>query len=235
MIGLQNVAISVLGDALSAPLTCSQDLSRYREFQLGTSLPAVAKQMHVKPSEAKAIHERPAVIQELAWQAPFTDSSQRAESVGNILFKFYNGELYHLVVTYDRERTEGLTAEDIVEAVSAKYGTADRPDAEIILSSTHLLSDGEKLISDRREKVIARWEDPQYSFNLFQYSFEATFGLVVYSKRLDDLAQATIVESVRLDKQEAPQREIESRKKKDEENRARQENARRVNKALFRP
>jgi len=33
----------------------------------------------VKSSEAKAIHKRPAVIQELAWQAPFTDSSQRAE------------------------------------------------------------------------------------------------------------------------------------------------------------
>jgi hypothetical protein len=167
MISLRNVAISVFGNALSAPPTCSQDLCRYREFQLGTSLPAVAKQMRVKPSEAKAIHERTVGIQELAWQAPFTDSSQRAESVGNILFKFYNGELYHLVVTYDRERTEGMTVEDIVEAVSAKYGTAARPDAEIILSSTHLLSDCEKLISDRSEKVIARWEDSQYSFNLF--------------------------------------------------------------------
>jgi hypothetical protein len=49
------------------------------------------------------------------------------------------------------------------------------------------------------------------------------------------LARAAIVESVRLDKQEAPQREIESRKKKDEENRARQEKARRANKAPFRP
>ena len=235
MISLRNVAISVFGDAHSAPPTCSQDFSRYREFQLGTNLPAVAKQMRVKPSEAKAIHERPAVIQELAWQAPFTDSSQRAESVGNILFKFYNGELYHIVVTYDRERTEGMTAEDIVEAVSSKYGTAARPDAEIILSSTHLLSDGEKLISDRSEKVIARWEDSQYSFNLFRYSSEATFGLVLYSKRLDDLARDAIVESVRLDKQEAPEREIESRKKKDEENRARLEKARRANKAPFRP
>jgi hypothetical protein len=82
------------------------------------------------------------------------------------------------------------------------YGTAAKPDAEIILSSTHLLSDGEKLISDRSEKVIARWEDSQYSFNLFQYSSEATFGLVVYSKRLDDLAQAAIVESIRLDQQD---------------------------------
>jgi hypothetical protein len=80
MISLRTVAISVLGDALSGPLTCSLDFSRYRKFQLGTTLPVVAEQMRVKPSEAKAIHERPAAIQELARQAPFTDSSQRAES-----------------------------------------------------------------------------------------------------------------------------------------------------------
>jgi hypothetical protein len=235
MISLRIIAISVFGAALSAPPAYSQDLSRYREFQLGTNLPAVAEQIRLKPSEAKAIHERPAMIQEMEWHAPFTDSSQRAESVGNILFRFYNGELYHIVVTYDRERTEGMTAEDLVEAVSAKYGTATKPDAEIILSSTHLFNDGEKLIIDRSEKVIARWEDSQYSFNLFQYSTEATFGLVVYSKRLDDLARAAIVASVRLDKQEAPQREIENRKKKDAENRARREKARRSNKAPFRP
>jgi hypothetical protein len=195
----------------------------------------VAKQIRVKPSDATAIHGRPAVIQELEWRNPLTVSSQRSDPVGNILFRFYNGELYCLVVTYDRERTEGMTAEDIVEAVSAKYGTANRPAAEIILSSTRLFTDGEKLISDRSEKVIARWEDSQYSFNLFQYSSEAMFGLVVYSKRLDDLAQAAIVESVRMDKQEAAQRKIESRKKKDEENRAKQEKARRVNKPPFRP
>ena len=92
------------------------------------------------------------------------------------------------------------------------------------------------MISDWSEKIIARWEDSQYSFNLFQFSSEATFGLVVYSKRLDDLAQVfRIVESVRLDKQEAPQREINNRKKKDEANRARQEKARGVNKPPFRP
>jgi hypothetical protein len=79
MISLRNVAISVYGEALSAPPTSSQDLSLYREIQLGTSLPVVTKQLRVKSSEAKAVHERPAVIQELAWQAPFTDSSQRAE------------------------------------------------------------------------------------------------------------------------------------------------------------
>jgi hypothetical protein len=235
MISLRNIAISVFGAVITAAPTYSQDLSRYREFQLGTNLPAVAKQIRVKPSEAKAIHERPAMIQELEWRAPLMDSSQRSDSVGNILFRFYNGELYRLVVTYDPERTEGMTAEDLVEALSAKYGTANRPTAEIVLSATHLFTDGEKMIVDRSEKVIASWDDSQYSFNLFQFSSESTFGLVVYSKRLDDLARAAIVESVRLDQQEAPQREINSRKKKDEANRAKLEKARGVNKPPFRP
>jgi hypothetical protein len=64
MISLRNFAISVFGAALSASPTYSQDFSRYREFQLGRNLPAVAKRMrvkmHVKLLEAKAIHERPA-------------------------------------------------------------------------------------------------------------------------------------------------------------------------------
>ena len=55
------------------------------------------------------------------------------------------------------------------------------------------------------------------------------------SRRLDALARAAIAESVRLDDQEAPQRETERQKKKDEENRARQEKARQANKAPFRP
>jgi hypothetical protein len=207
----------------------------YREFRFGADLLAVSKRAHVKPSEARTIHERPAVIQELAWQAPYMRSSPGADSVRDILFSFYNGELFRIMVTYDPERIAGMTAEDIVEAVSAKYGNATRPVAEIILSSTQFYNGGEKIISDRTEKIIARWEDTQYSFNLFQPSYQSTFGMIMYSKRLDALARTAIVEFVRLDKQEAPRREIERQKKKDEENRARQEKARQANKAHFRP
>ena len=136
---------------------------------------------------------------------------------------------------HDQDRIAGLTAEDIIEVVSAKYGTTTRPVAEIILSSTHFYNGDEKIISDRSEKVLARWEDSQYSFNLYQPSYQSTFGMVIYSKRLDALARAAIAESVRLDNQEAPQRETERQNKKAEENRARQEKARRANKAPFRP
>jgi hypothetical protein len=236
MISISDLASSILGAETSAPLIYSQDLSRYREFQFGVNLLAIAEQVNLKPFEARTIHQRPVVIQELEWQAQgFLSSSPRADSVKDILFSFYKGELFRIVVTYDPDRTEGMTPEDIVEAVSAKYGTATRPVAEIILSSTHLYNDGEKLILDQSEKVIARWEDSHYSFNLFQSSSQATFGLVAYSKRLDALARAAIIEAIRLDEQEAPQRETERQRKKDEENRAKQDKARRANKVPFRP
>jgi hypothetical protein len=236
MIKVRILAITILGAVLSAPSIYSQDLSRYREFQFGTSLPAIAKQANLKPLDAKAIHQRPAVIQELTWEAQsFPSSSSASDSVKNILFSFYNGELFRMVITYDQDRIAGLTAEDIIEAVSAKYGPGARPVAEIILSSTNFYNDGEKIISDQSVKVLARWEDSQYSFNLYQSSYPSTFGMVMYSKRLDALARTAIAKAVHLDDQEAPQRETERQNKKDEEKRALQEKARAANRAAFRP
>ncbi len=83
------------------------------------------------------------------------------------------------------------------------------------------------------EKVIARWEDSRYSFNLFRSSYQPKFGMLAFSKRLDALARTAIVEATRLDEQEAPQREIERQKKQAEEDHAAQEKARLVNKATF--
>jgi hypothetical protein len=131
------------------------------------------------------------------------------------------------VVNYDRYKTEGLTTEDVVEAISAKYGTATKPSAEITYSSSQVYND--------REAVIARWEDSQYSFNLFRSSYQPTFGMMAFSKRLDALARAAVVEAIRLDEQEAPQREIERQQKQDEANRATQEKAKLANRPQFRP
>ncbi len=212
-------------DAVSVSSIEAQDLSRYRKFQLGMNVLAVAKQAHVEPSEARVIHQRPAVIQELEWRPQGSlASSLQADPVSEVLFSFYNGELFRMVVNYDRHRTEGLTDEDMVKAISVKYGTATRPEAKIILfSSFQVYNDS--------ERVIARWEDFQYSFNLFRSSYQPTFGMLVFSKRLDGLARAAIVEAIRLDEQGAPQREIERQKKQDH---AAQEKARLVSKAGFR-
>lgn len=86
--------ISTLGIALAALAVNAQDLSSYRDFKLGGGLAAIAKQVRMKPAAARTIHQRPAVIQELDWQAPISyGSAPRTDSVKGILFSFYNGEL----------------------------------------------------------------------------------------------------------------------------------------------
>ena len=229
MITIRSLTVSILCAVFSTPLIFAQDFSRYREFQFGMNLLAVAKQADVNPSEAKMIHQRPAMIQELEWRLgrPLAASHQ-ADSVKEVLFSFYNGELFRMVISYDRDRTQGLTDEDMIEAISATYGIATRPAAKIILfSSSHIYNDS--------EKVIARWEDSQYSFNLFRSSYQPKFGMVVFSKRLDALARLAVVEAVRRDEQEAPRREVERQKKEAQENRATEEKARLSNKEHFRP
>jgi len=229
MINIRNFVLSISLAVLSMPLLYAQDLSSYRGFQLGMNLQAVAKLADVKPSEAKVIYERPAVIQELEWrpQSSYSSSAQE-DPVKKVLFGFYNGELYRIVVSYDQQRTEGLTDADMTESMAAKYGTPSTPVAKVISSSPS------QVYSDS-EKVIARWEDSQYSFNLFRFSYGSAPGMLVFSKRLNALAQVAIVEAARLDDQEAPQREIERLKKQDEEKNAAGQKVRSANKANFRP
>jgi len=229
MINTRSLVISIFLAVFSMPLIYAQDLSKYREFQLGMNLLAVAKQADVNPSEAKVIYKRPAVIQELEWQPQSSSSSSaKADPVKEILFSFYNGELYRIVISYDQHRTEGLTDGDLIEGISAKYGTPTMPAAKIISSpSSQYYSDS--------EKVIARWEDQEYSFNLFRFSSGSAPGMLVFSKRLEALAQVAIVQAIRLDAQEAPQREIDRLKQQDEEKRAADKEARPASKANFRP
>ncbi len=133
-----------------------------------------------------------------------------------------------MVVNYDPGKTLGLTSDDLIGAISATYGNPTRPTARMItFSSAQGYSE--------TEKILARWEDAQYSFNLFRSSYQPNFGMVVFSKRLDDIARLAIVEAIRRDVQEAPQREVERQQKEAQESRATEEKARLTNKTSFRP
>ncbi len=203
---IRSLVISLFTILLSAPLVHGQDLSKYRNFSFGMSLVELSKQVDSQPLHAKLIHRRPAVIQEVTWwPRESSDSSLQAEPVWQVFFTFYNGELYRILVTYDRHATQGLTAEDMVQAISAQFGTATMPAAEISFSTNELYRS--------TEKVIARWEDSQYSINLIRSSFLNSFALVMFSKRLDAQAEAAIAESVKLEGREDPQKEIERQKR----------------------
>jgi hypothetical protein len=199
------------------------DLAQYRDIQFGTDLSAVAKQVGVSASEAEVIYSRPALVQELKWRPRGLGPSPQAESVDEVIF--YNDELYRIAINYDRYEIEGLTAEDMISAISVTYGTTAK-----------LAPVGP--VQDRygdQEEVIARWQDPQYRFDLVRSSYGRGFSLIGVMAKLDSSAQAAMLEAKRLDAQEAPQREAARVASEQEAARDKLEKARLVNKPRFRP
>lgn len=130
MINTRTLAIVALGLALSTPSLQGQDRSRYRDFQLGDDLASVSALVDVAASEAKTIHVRPAVIQDLEWRPPYFVSGSTApqtDPVQQIVFSFYNDQLFRLVVSYDRRRTNGMTDGDMIAAISEAYDSPLQP------------------------------------------------------------------------------------------------------------
>jgi hypothetical protein len=221
---MRSVGISLVMILFSAPLVRGQDLSKYRDYSLGMSLPELSSQVDLRPLQTKLIQKHPPVIQELTcWPGVSSDYSRQTDSIWQIFFSFYNGELFRMLVTYDQHATHGLTAEDMVQAISTKYGTPTRPVGEISFSTNELYRS--------TEKVIATWEDSQSSINLVRSRFLNSFALVMFSKPLDAQAEAAIAESLKMEGQDDPQREIDRQKKEAGDLEA----ARQKNLKIFRP
>src|SRR6185437_9187926 len=220
----RNIVTCVAAILLSVPLAYAQDLSKYRNFSLGTSLIAVSSQVNEKPADASVIHQSPALIQELTWwPLPAYQASTPVDPVQQILFSFYNGALYKMAVTYDSSTTEGLTAEDMTRAISAKYGAATIPTvAAGSLGNT---------MYGVTQAPIAQWEDLQYSVVLSRTPFLNAFQLVICTKQLNDHAEAASVAAAKQARQDAPQMEITRAKKEADD----LETARQNNLKSFRP
>jgi hypothetical protein len=220
--------LSPQADAI--PLTPQPpDLSRYREFQVGMTLPAVAKQTGMELAEVTVIHERPVLIQELDWRPlPSIDSSVAADPVEEIVFSFYNGELFRVAVNYSQDRTEGLSEADLTKAISATYGTAARPGVKTTLTSL-------SLTDASSDKVIARWESPLYSISLVRSFRMSTFGILLLSKRLDALARTASAEGTRIEEREAPEVERARQKQQIADERTAEATARLANQSAFHP
>ena len=210
---------------ISSP-TFAGDLSRYRDFHFGADLPTVARLAGMNPTQAQAIHRRPVLIQNLEWRPQSTDWSTSTESAQNVVFSFYGGALFRIAVDYDRNETEGLTSDDLVEAVSVTYGI---PTKYPVLAKVVLTPLGDQ------EQVLARWEDALYSFDLIRSSYGPGFRLVGVLRKVEAAAQASSLEAMRLDGLEAPQREAVRLATELEEAKARLGRARIVNKPKFRP
>jgi hypothetical protein len=230
VIAVRCLVVGSVGIVLCTQPVYGQSGSHYREFQLGGDLASVSALTGVAVSEAQTIHQRPALIQELQWRLPYAPTGPTApatDPVQQIVFSFYRDQLFRLVIDYDRNRTEGMTDADMIDAISSAYG----PKSKVSQKSRVASSQGAEESGTR----LARWGDADYSVVLYRSSYASGFRMIMTSVRLDALARTAEAEAVRLDERDAPRREIARQKKEADDARAAREKARLANKAGFRP
>jgi hypothetical protein len=218
---LCSVALLVLAPMLGAQ---TADLSKYRDFSIGTSVTVVLNRTGQKLGEVTELSACPVILQQLTWwptNLPSTPS--RKDPVEHIVFSFCNDALYKITVTYERAATEGLTTGDMIQSLSVKYG----PPAIVTPQTAQNTNDRYAV----RLEPVAVWEDAQYAFSLVRSSFSEDFELIVTSRRLNAEAEIATAEATKLDEQERPQKDAERQKKETTD----LELARQKNQKSFRP
>jgi hypothetical protein len=214
---------------VGASPVAAQDLFRYREYALGTSVASVVTASGARGADAKTIHARPVRIQTLEWRTPYVaPAGTVADPVRDVVFSFYDDQLYRIVVTYDRARMEGLTNDDVITSLATAYGAPARP-----ATGTSRGPVPADLAWDTT--IVAQWESATSLIVLTRNTSLPLFQLVLTSKATSALARTAARESTRLDAMEAPQRELDRRKKETEDAARAATNAREANKGAFRP
>lgn len=222
----------VLGMLCVTPELEAQGLTKYRGFELGDSLTAVAARAGLAVAAAKTIHRRPAILQDLEWRPSRWVSGSSTASVDPVevvTFSFYDDRLYRLVIDYSHPRTEGMTEADMIEALSVAYG----PHVPRASWRAGLTASG---VESESGPSVARWTDERTAALLFQTSsYRRRFRLIVVDTRLHELARKAEVQASKLDEKEAPSREVARQKRERDEADTAAEQARSVNKKAFKP
>ena len=210
---------------LSSQLVSAQDLSRYRVYSLDSSLDSVLAASGARAGDTRVLHERPAKIQELEWRAAYARSgNELVDPVRGIIFSFCDDALYQVLVSYDRDRTDGLSNSDIVDSLTAVYGTPVPGSAR-----------NRPLEAPPDTVVLAQWDSAGSSLTLLRGVHSAEFQLILTAKALSTRARGAVREAARLDTADAPRRELEQRKKEAADATAARDKMRATNKAAFRP
>ena len=77
-------------------LASAQDLSRYREVAFGSSVSAVVAITGTRAADVKVLHQRPALIQELAWRPQYAVGRPvgRSEAAREVTYRFHDDALF---------------------------------------------------------------------------------------------------------------------------------------------
>ena len=151
---------------------------------LGSDLVSVAKLAGAAPTSAKVIHVRPALVQELEWRPRYYSggaSPLTTDPVDVMHFKFYDNQLFMVVADYDRRRTEGMAAADMIAAISETYGAVSQVPSRRLGTPT--------VQYGFPDTPLAVWGTAEYSVTLLRVAYPESFRLVVALTRLENLAR----------------------------------------------
>ena len=224
-----SAALVTLLLAAGALPAAAQAPFQYREYRLDSSVAAMAAIDEARTTAPKTLYTRPAIIQEIVWRAPYTGPSGD-DPVYDVALTFFNDQLYQIVVTYERDRTAGLTSDDLIAMVSQTYGPALLRDARTAAIPVEV---------DVRPDmaVVARWEDETAQLFLLRSRLTGwpQYQLALVSRRLNAQGREAIADGRRMDAAAAPQLERDRRAHAAAARAAAEAEARDANKAAFRP
>jgi hypothetical protein len=212
----------------SGSASAQSTLSRHRDVTLGDTVQVVADLLKVTRQDVKILHAGPALVEELTWR-PNRHASGPAvtlDAVADVVMTFHADRLARMVVTYERERTQGLTDTDLIEALTEVYGLAS-------LASTPTHHARPNPSSERR--TFGRWEDAATVVLLWREVYPNRVGLTISSITADRALQQAIADGERLYLSGAPQRDVDRRAAEAAAVAARDEQLRLENKKKFKP
>jgi hypothetical protein len=201
------------------------ELSRYREFDLGSSVAAVTAVTRTADRDLKTLHTRPALLQDVAWQPRYMSGMPVADrnSINEIVFSFVDDQLFRMTVEYDRSRTTGLTNADMIAALTELYGAPASPSAPSRADAVDPVA------------VLAEWRQADVHVALRRTRYTESFSLVITSLPLEVVARKARATALTMDAREAPVREAALAKKRADDERQAEEQTRTTNKKVFRP
>ena len=205
----------------------ASELSRYREFELGSSVATVTAVTLSAERDLKTVHSRPALLQEMTWQPRYMTGPPVADrnSIGEIVFSFVDDRLFKMTVVYERARTTGLTNADMIAALTELYGAPTGPAAQ------------PRAAADAVDAAVrdCRVAAGGHAHGLRRGRYNESFSLVITSVSLDAVARKAQASALVIDLREAPAREAALLKKRADQQRQAEEVTRTANKKVFTP
>lgn len=203
------------------------DLHTYHGFALGMSTADVVAHAGAKDADVKTLHEQPSLLQELSWRRPYQSEPTADDSIDAIVFNFVDGRLFKMTVSYETDRTQGLTKEDVIESLAAIYGPRSTVPVRAARRS--------EFESIDTPIALAAWSDADSTITLNQSPFSQTYGLVITSTTREALARKALAVATSRAAREAPAREAARAKADAEAERAAATKTRATNRAGFQP